>query len=250
MGIESLFHYQLLERDVNHKRLGKYGSSDGVTTTPQPVWQANTLWMRPSSADYVNIVGTSSQDAVGGNGAQALQLTGIGLNGNWLVSSHTPTGLDVSTTIDRWWSIFRTEVISAGAGGVHPALIDSIGGNVGDISLKQVTSSNLLAFVEASENVTEQCLWQVPSGEHFIIDDYNLTSGQGQTVTFELLTAKQGKPFVHRRQHDKYRTAHTYPVGIHMEGMEQAIIIAFSDGGGAVQVSASVNMSRYIDRDG
>lgn len=246
-GIEGFFHYQLLERDVNHKRLSKYGSSDGITTAPLPVWQANTLWMRPSSADYLNILSTSSEDSLAGNGAKDLRLTGIDINGAWLISSHA---MDVSTTQDRWWSLFRMEVTSAGPGGVHPAFNDRIGGAVGDIIAKQITSACILGFVEAAENVTEQCLWQVPSGQHMIIDDFNLNSGQGQTVTFELLTAKQGEPFIHRRQHDQYRTAHTYPVGIHMDGMEQAVMIAYSDGGGAVAVSASINMSRYIDRDG
>ena len=250
MGIESLFHYQLLERDVNSKRIEKYGSSDGVTTAELPIWQANTLFMRPTVPDYLNIVSTSSHDSVIGSGARCLSLTGINDDGAWHNVQHSLDGLNVTTTVDRWWSIFRAEVCSAGGGGVHPGLIDSIGGTIGAISAQQVTSSNLLAYIQPHENVTEQCIWQVPSGEHMIIDDVNLNSGQGQTVTFEMITAKWGKPFIHRWQHDHYRTAHTYPVGVHLEGMEQAVILAYSDGGGAVQASASVNMSRYIDRDG
>lgn len=163
----------------------KFGNQSALTMTESPLWPTGDDYKFVDTAELLDVVSTSINDAAAGTGARMVRITGIA-DGAWVFEVVTMNGTTPVTTVNEFDFVHRTTVVSAGvpAADVVPGIADSAGSD-GDITLT-TQSGDVLAFIVAGKNTTQQVMVRVPDNEQWIFRNSVTTSGQLKEVVFRI----------------------------------------------------------------
>lgn len=133
---------------------------------------------RMTSADTLNVVSTSANDASGGTGLNSVVIYGIDENRDEQIEVVTLNGTTPVTTSNQWLGVNRVAAFLFGSGGT----------NAGTITATATTAGSAQAEMPAGEGVTQQLIFHVPQSHTFLASylrfNVNKISGGGSpTVT-------------------------------------------------------------------
>ena len=128
------------------------------------------------TADTLDVVSTSSEDASGGTGAKSVIIYGVDANGNHIIEVVTMNGLTPVTTTNSYFGVNRVAIYLNG----------TAASNVGIINITATTGGEQQAQMPAGQGTTQQCIFHVGSGKTFLADqlilNINKISGGGNPV--------------------------------------------------------------------
>lgn len=114
-----------------------------------------------TTADTLDCVSTSSQDAVGGTGASLILITGIGADFLSQEEYVTLTGVTPVTTSNTWLGVNRVVVITSGSNDA----------NVGTITIDDTANTvGVQASIPINGSVTQQAMYHTQVGYTLMLD--------------------------------------------------------------------------------
>lgn len=152
--------------------VNKFGHNPEVLTgtDPEDIWAGGGMYaFYPTTAQTVQAVSDSAEDGVGGTGALAIQVYGLGTD--WTLQDETVVMDGVTPVVlqNQYIRMFRTVVLTAGTNdtNVGNILIGVAGGDVG-------------IYVAADDGQTQQGIYTVPAGyTAFFLKGYTAISKGG-----------------------------------------------------------------------
>ena len=171
------YHYQIaLGQRAGETTWNKWGyNSDVDLAATETVWSVGGLFARLTSASGMTVVSSSTDDAVGGTGAQSIivysvdannvaQLNVVALNGT------TPVVIPTGTI--TFLGINRASIYLAGSGGL----------NAGDITITATTGGSTQAVIPTGEGSTQHAFFFVQAGHTALLDwlHFNIVRPEGQ----------------------------------------------------------------------
>lgn len=160
-----------------HENLFKFGFNALVTSTEETIWDGGGIYVYPTSAAPLNIVGTSTTDNS--------QITVIGVDSDYNEVSNIVT-LNGTTTVTTSASYLRA----------YRAFVSDTNEPAGDVNIRH--SSNLIAKITSGENQTLMAVYTVPAGYTLFLGKGTIstaTEGTNQVVTGRLKVRKPGELF-------------------------------------------------------
>lgn len=163
----------------------KFGNQSALTMTESPLWPTGDDYKFVDTAELLDVVSTSINDAAAGTGARMVRIIGIA-DGEWVFEFVTLDGTTPVTTVNEFDFVYRAVVVSAGvpAADVVTGITDSAGSD-GDITFT-TQSGDTLAFIAAGLNTTQQIMIRVPDNEQWVFMNSVTTSGQLKEVVFRI----------------------------------------------------------------
>jgi hypothetical protein len=114
-----------------------------------------------TSADTLDCVSDSAQDASGGTGASLILISGIGADFLSQEEYVTLTGATPVTTLNTWLGVNRVVMITTGTGDA----------NAGNITISDNGATfGTQAYVSAGDSVTQQAIFHTQIGYTFLVD--------------------------------------------------------------------------------
>lgn len=136
----------------------KFGYNNDVDTGTEVIAAFGGTFTAPTTARTLSIVSSSANDDDEGTGLNSVVLFGIDENRDALVEVVTLNGQTPVTTSNTFLGVNRIAPFLCGAGLV----------NDGTITATLTTDDILIATMPAGENVTQQCIFYVPSNYTFL----------------------------------------------------------------------------------
>lgn len=130
-----------------------------VVSSPQLLWQNNSLEVSHATAEPVTIVSTSNNDTAAGTGWRTVQLHGLDDNFGWTSEIITMNGTTPVVSQNSYRRMNRVNSVTVG----------SAGGSAGVITVRQQTSTELMATNLAGVNNLSKCYFCVPRGFYGLI---------------------------------------------------------------------------------
>lgn len=165
-------------------RVVKFAHNEDVdTAAPEDVWAYDGKMVYPSVAETLTVVSTSTADVVAGIGASSILIGCIQSDGTQIDLSVTLTGTTPVITSQTCKFINRAQVTLSGTNKA----------NVGNITITNSISTNVLAYIEADQSVTHQIYYRVPSDRRCHINNVyftanKLSGGGTPRVVFKFLS--------------------------------------------------------------
>ena len=159
----------------------KFAHRDSVPTTEVPLWHGDTTYAFVDTGESVDVVSTDTNDTIAGTGAQKVMVVGL-LAGEWVSEEVSMNGTTDVPTTQFFDYIHRMYVSQAGAAAPNNAAIDGSNGAAGNITATTGTGGDMLAFVEANDNITHQMILRVPTNEQWLLHRAVISVGFGQEV--------------------------------------------------------------------
>lgn len=142
--------------------VNKFGYNQDIdTASPEVVAAFGGSVNIMTTADTLDIVSSSANDATGGTGASFIQISGIGADNLSQTELITINGTTPVTTVNTWLGVNRMFVLTSG----------TLETNDGDITATDTLGTvGIQAQIPASGSVTQQCIFHTQIGYTFLID--------------------------------------------------------------------------------
>ena len=170
----------------DHKTIYKFGYNLDIGLTEETVWAVGGEFDQSTvtSAQTLSIVSTSANDTNGGTGAWLVAV--FGLDADYNEQSELAIALNGTNAVTSSLSYRAVNRVAVAYSG-------STKGNVGNITLKQSTSQITLAYIAATDSITQQMIYTVPAGYSGYLQDINIIAtkaggGQSPVIEFEVYT--------------------------------------------------------------
>ena len=141
----------------------KFGRNPDIDTgSPEDIWNGGGLYTgfpTTGSAETVDVVSSSTNDAAAGTGARTINL--FGLDENYIEQEETITmnGTTAVTSTKIWWRLNRVKVTSIG----------SLSTNDGSITVNHTTTTaNVFAVMPASAGQTAIMAYTIPANKKML----------------------------------------------------------------------------------
>jgi hypothetical protein len=158
-----------------------------------PATQTEYVW--PAAAATITVESSSAADDVGSTGATEVTITGLLSDYSETTEVFATDGVTPVAGVKEFFRINEAKVTAAGTGGK----------NAGNIIVKQ--GANILSWISAGENLSEQLIFTVPLGESLSVEKM-LGSGAGnKNVHVHIYTRAFGGLFIS----DNHRTVNNSP---------------------------------------
>lgn len=136
----------------------RMGHNDSVGATWETVWCKSSLYTYLTTASKLKIYSSDVQDAQNGTGAKTIFVKGLDANYNIIfetISTHATNGTTSVSSVKNYLRVFTARVVLSGTNGT----------NIGDITVEDAAGVITLAYIEADEGKSLQCIWTVPAGK-------------------------------------------------------------------------------------
>lgn len=170
--------------------LRQQGVNEDVDAGTEDIWDGGgTYTGHPTgSAEAINIVSGSANDAAAGTGARTLRVEGLDASGTYVEETFTLNGTTPVVSSSTWLRVVRAFILTAGSGGT----------NAGAITIKHnVTTANVFAVIKASRGQAMLAVFTVPAGRTARVTSwggqvYGLSATAGGEGTLRLKIRPQG----------------------------------------------------------
>jgi hypothetical protein len=178
------YHYQIaLGQRAGETTWNKWGyNADVDLAATETVWSVGGLFARLTSASGMTVVSSSTDDAVGGTGAQSIIVYSVDANNVAqlnVVALNGTTPVVVPTGTMTFLGINRGSIYLAGSGGV----------NAGDITMTATTGGSTQAVIPTGEGSTQHAFFFIQDGHTALLDWLHLNivkpAGQNPVVTIK-----------------------------------------------------------------
>jgi hypothetical protein len=156
--------------------LSKFGYNASVGATLVDIWENQTLYSYPAAAITLNISSTDGKDRDSSSGAKTVQVYGLDGNYDEVNETVSLSGTTAVSTVASFIRVFRAIVRTAGADGA----------NQGTISIKDSSSSAVLAIITTPHNQTLMTHWTVPAGKTFYMTEIYTSDVGNQSVEIDV----------------------------------------------------------------
>ncbi len=179
------YNYEVAKGFVSEATtVNKFGYNQDIdTASPEVIASFGGSVNIMTTADTLNIVSSSANDATGGTGASFIQISGIGADNLSQTELITINGTTPVTTVNTWLGVNRMFVLTSG----------TLETNAGDITATDTLGTvGIQAQIPASNSVTQQCIFHTQIGYSFLIDYFlfnaiKISGGGGNPeVTFKV----------------------------------------------------------------
>lgn len=193
--LKSLANSDIFEIDVRMGRVDNYraitirGTNSDVDSAEETVWTTGGLISFPDSTQTLRIASESTDDTVGGVGAQSVYI--LGLDDNWEEQSEIIelNGQTFVTSSLQYRRVNSFRVASAGANGSNQ---DNV--HVGTGSVTAGVPSTIYKTIPTNANWCFCCNYTVPANMNMILLDGTFTSPRQRFVTLRpYLRANNGQ---------------------------------------------------------
>jgi len=145
----------------------KFGENQDVDSAAiEDIWSYGGVRPKPGDAELFNIVSTSTNDTAAGTGARLVLVSGLDENYNVQEEYVSMNGTSNVSTVNTYRNINRLLVATVG----------SAEANQGAITATGATSTNVMAEIPTSYNITQQSHYQVPDGYIGYIKNLTISS--------------------------------------------------------------------------
>lgn len=134
--------------------------------TEHTVWAADARWARMNTAQTVDLVSTSTDDAYGGTGATVVMIYGLLADFTEALEPVVMNGTTPVTSVNEYTCVTRIGVWEAGSG--HT--------NAGDITCTASTDSTTQCFILAETSSSNGLVYAVPKDNKAMILAYSFTA--------------------------------------------------------------------------
>lgn len=165
-----------LGRTTGHTRVAAYGFN-GAPTAGADVWVGQGAYPFQSSAQALEIVSSSANDAAAGTGARTVAVQGLDANFNQIQETVTLNGTSAVALANSYLRVNNVQVASAGSGNV----------NAGTVTLRLAGAGASQAVMSAGVGYAKQAIYTVPTGFTLLVTDLFFAVGGVATtvnVTF------------------------------------------------------------------
>lgn len=215
----------------------KFGRSTNVTAVETVVWDGGSNYIYLESAETLDIVSTSTDDAAGGIGAILMGVWGLDNDHNEIFELVTLTGIVPLTTVNSYLRIFRMMVITSGT---NDPVNDA---NKGTVSATSTDTAVLQARIQINNGQTLMTPYTVPAGKSAFITGMSLSAGQGKQCYFKAKFrngSTSSNAFSIKYALDLYQTAFTTNLATPLKVPEKTdIVITAQTTSGTIDVAAS-----------
>lgn len=155
------YHYEVaLGRRQGAQTWNKFGHNEDVDVGTEVIAEFGGTFTPLLIASTLRFVSTSSDDDNGGIGANSLIVYGIDANYQEQLEVVTMNGITNVDTVSTWLAINRVSIYLAGT-----AI-----GNVGTITITEITGGTTQASMPPDHGTTQQCIFTVPESHQFLAD--------------------------------------------------------------------------------
>ncbi|RQQ54292.1 hypothetical protein [Burkholderia stagnalis] len=165
-----------LGRTPGHTRVAAYGFN-GAPAAGADVWVGQGAYPFQSSAQALEIVSSSANDAAAGTGARTVVVQGLDANFNQIQETVTLNGTSAVALANSYLRVNGVQVASAGSGNV----------NAGTVTLRLTGAGASQAVMSAGVGYAKQAIYTVPAGFTLLVTDLFFAVGGVATtvnVTF------------------------------------------------------------------
>ena len=179
------YNYEVAKGFVSEATtVNKFGYNQDIdTASPEVVAAFGGSVNIMTTADTLDIVSSSVNDATGGTGASFIQISGIGADNLSQTEFITINGTTPVTTVNTWLGVNRMFVLTSG----------TLETNDGDITAADTLGTvGIQAIIPSGSSVTQQCIFHTQIGYTFLIDYFlfnaiKISGGGGNPeVTFKV----------------------------------------------------------------
>lgn len=180
--IDNNYHYQVaLGQRAGETTWNKWGyNSDVDLAAAETIWSVGGLFTRLTAASGMTVVSSSTNDTVGGTGAESIIVYSVDANNVAqlnVVTLNGTTPVVVPTGTMTFLGINRASIYLAGSGGI----------NAGDITMTATTGGTTQSVIPTGEGSTQHAFFFVQAGHTALLDWLHLNvvkpSGQNPVVT-------------------------------------------------------------------
>lgn len=183
--------------------VNKFGTNSDVRTgtVPEDIWEGSGVYTGfPSSGQELRAVSTSTNDTLGGSGAEKLSAQAMTTDYEWVgitftLQGTTPVAPDAPYTTTEFIRC-HTANVTQSANGANTGL------NAGTITIYQATTtSNIFLSMVAGRNQTNAAAYTVPAGHTAYMRALHcaIRSGNSNSIDGAIWTRAFGRPFRTRR---------------------------------------------------
>jgi len=138
-----------------HSIVNKFGQNPTAASTGADVWAGGGLYaFYPVTAQSMEIIGTSTEDAVGQTGALSVMIFGQDNDLNEITETVIPDGTNAVALTNTYRRIYRAVVMTAGSNET----------NVGALAIQIAAGGTVAAYIAADQGQTQQAIYTVPAG--------------------------------------------------------------------------------------
>lgn len=157
------YHYEVaMSKRQGRTTVNKWGYNSDVDTGGEEVIarQGGSVAIM-TTADTLDVVSDSANDAAAGTGAQTILISGIDANALSQTEIVTLNGVTPVTTVNTWLGVNRVVVLSSG----------SLQANAGNITLDDTLNAvGIQAYVPSGESVTHQAIFHTQVNHNLLAD--------------------------------------------------------------------------------
>jgi len=171
--------------------LHKFGYQGAIGTTSIAIWDVAAAYAYIAAATKLKLSSShADDDAVTGQGAWTVRVTGLDANYDPLEEDVILDGQAAVETVGLFLRVFRMKVLTTGT------LLDNTGIiYAGTGTVTSGVPANKYAAISAAENQTLMCLYTVPAGKTLLMDQLNVTGNATQVVTIRTVAREFGQVF-------------------------------------------------------
>ena len=185
----------------NWTAVHKFGRNDDLGSSVEDIWAAGGVYSYLTAATQMEIVSTSTDDGVAGDGARSVVIQGLDEDFHEISETLATNGTSAAPTVNSYLLINRMYVLDCGVYG---------GSNLGDITLRTVSggaSHGKISYASGGSNwaegQTQLGRYCVPAGKLGFITslEVGIDSGKGADIqVFQRQNADTvSAPFTGRR---------------------------------------------------
>lgn len=172
-----------------YQPIQKFGRNPDLDTLDGEVliWHSGTTYPYQTSAQTIEALSASADDAAAGTGAQKVKISGLDENWDVIHEEVTLDGVTPVTTTQTFLRVYRAAVTDVGSGNI----------NAGDITIRVSPGGSTLASLPAGEGSTFLSLLPIPRGHEGYLYDYEITTDAAlnSEITARVRTRKFGEAF-------------------------------------------------------
>jgi len=146
----------------------KFGRNDDLDSGDGEVlvWDVGTTYSYQSAAQTLEVLSSSVNDTAAGSGARTLRLMGVDADWNLQDEYVTLDGVTPVSTVNQYLRVYRSYVLTAGAGGI----------NEGDVTWRVESGGDIQARLPAGDGTTFLSLMPIPRGYEGYLYDVRVTT--------------------------------------------------------------------------
>ena len=144
----------------------KFGANPDVDAGTEDMWRQGGVRVLPTAASTASLVSTDAADAAAGTGIRQVRVKGLDANFDEIEEDVTLNGTTPVLTSQEFFRINRMFGIAGGSG-------EMAAGNI-----TATVDSSVQAAIEAGLGQTQLCLYTVPRGYSWLVEDIRISTGR------------------------------------------------------------------------